>query len=71
MPDDFVAGRLGNEAAKEIIDPIASLAEQARQHESWIVVYGNDAHQTGDFELDVFGEHAMAVTYARGPIAGR
>ena len=26
------------------------------------VIYGNDAHQPGDFELAVFGEHAMAGT---------
>lgn len=62
MLNDFVDGRLANEAAKEIIEPIASLADQARQHEGWIVVYGNDAHQPGDFELNVFGEHAMAGT---------
>lgn len=72
MLNDFVDGRLANEAAKEIIEPTASLADQARQHEGWIVVYGNDAHQPGDFELDVFGEHAMAGTHGAdviGPLA--
>ena len=54
MLNDFVDGVLGNPAAKEIIGPIASLAEQARANEDWRVVYANDAHQLSDVELQVF-----------------
>lgn len=42
MLKDIIDGRLANIAAKEIIDPIASLPDQARQHQGWIVLYGND-----------------------------
>lgn len=57
---DFVDGVLANPSAKAIVDPIASLADQARAHPDWVVIYGNDAHRPDDFELAVFGEHAMA-----------
>ncbi|MGA2303257.1 MAG: isochorismatase family cysteine hydrolase [Acidimicrobiales bacterium] len=63
MLNDFVDGVLGNPAAKEIIGPIASLAEQARANEDWRVVYANDAHQLSDVELRVFPPHAMAGTH--------
>ena len=32
----------------------------ARERDGWLVICGNDAHRPGDFELAVFGEHAMA-----------
>jgi nicotinamidase-related amidase len=60
MLNDFVDGTLANAAAKPIIDPIGALVERARRDADWVVVYGNDAHVPGDFELAVFGEHAMA-----------
>jgi len=59
MLDDFITGKLANSAAEPIIEPIADLARAARGRD-WLVVYGNDAHRAGDFELAVFGEHAMA-----------
>jgi nicotinamidase-related amidase len=62
MLNDFVDGILGNPAAKEIIEPIASLAEQARASKDWMVIYTNDAHQLNDVELRVFPPHAMAGT---------
>jgi nicotinamidase-related amidase len=62
MLNDFVDGTLANPAAKAIIEPIASLAERARQHEDWVVIFANDAHQQGDLEFAVFGEHALAGT---------
>lgn len=62
MLNDFVDGRLANEAAKPIIDPIGDLAAAARDRDDWMVVYGNDAHRPRDFELEVFGEHAMVGT---------
>jgi nicotinamidase-related amidase len=60
MLNDFVDGTLANAAAKPIVDPIGALVERARRDSDWVVVYGNDAHVPGDFELAVFGEHAMA-----------
>jgi nicotinamidase-related amidase len=62
MLADFVDGKLANPAAQRTIDPIATLATRARERDDWWVIYGNDAHQPGDFELEVFGEHAMADT---------
>ena len=59
MLTDFTSGRLANPAAGQIIEPIAALARVARERDDWLVVYGNDAHRPGDFELAVFGEHAM------------
>jgi nicotinamidase-related amidase len=60
MLDDFVTGKLANAAAEGIIEPIAALTSAARDRDDWLVIYGNDAHQPGDLELAVFGEHAMA-----------
>ena len=62
MLDDFITGKLANPAAEQIIEPIGALVSSARSRDGWHVVYGNDAHQTGDLELAVFGEHAMAGT---------
>ena len=60
MLDDFISGKLANPAAEQVIKPIGSLAAAARSRDDWLVVYGSDAHQEGDLELSVFGEHAMA-----------
>ena len=60
MLDDFITGKLANPAAEQVIEPIGGLAGAARSRDDWLVVYGSDAHQAGDFELAVFGEHAMA-----------
>jgi nicotinamidase-related amidase len=60
MLDDFVDGKLANPAARPIVEPIAALAQEARQREDWVVIYANDAHQPDDFEFKVFGEHALA-----------
>jgi len=60
MLTDFISGRLANPAAEHIIEPIAVLIRAARDRDDWLVIYGNDAHRPGDFELAVFGEHAMA-----------
>jgi nicotinamidase-related amidase len=59
MLDDFVTGKLANPAAEHIVEPIDALTRAVRARD-WLVVYGSDAHQAGDFELAVFGEHAMA-----------
>lgn len=60
MLNDFVDGTLANTAAKPIISQIDQLAEAARSRNDWVVVYANDAHQPGDLEFRVFGEHALA-----------
>jgi nicotinamidase-related amidase len=62
MLADFTSGTLANPATAQIIEPIAALLRAARERDDWLVIYGNDAHQPGDFELGVFGEHAMAGT---------
>jgi nicotinamidase-related amidase len=70
MLTDFTTGKLANPAADQIIEPIAVLARTARERDDWLVVYGNDAHRPGDFELAVFGEHAMAGTPGAAVIGG-
>ncbi|MGH3797893.1 MAG: cysteine hydrolase family protein [Pseudonocardiaceae bacterium] len=62
MLEDFVDGVLANPAARRIVEPIATLADEARRRAGWVVIYANDAHQPGDFEFKVFGEHALAGT---------
>ena len=62
MLTDFTSGKLANPAARQIVEPISALVRTARQRDDWLVIYGNDAHRPGDFELAVFGEHAMAGT---------
>jgi hypothetical protein len=69
MLNDFVDGVLANPAAKEIIDPVGSLAELARGSDDWVVVYANDAHQLSDVELRVFPPHALAGTPGAAVVA--
>ncbi|MGA8296607.1 MAG: isochorismatase family protein [Acidimicrobiales bacterium] len=59
MLNDFVEGTLANPPAKEIIEPIATIANSARLSEGRLVVYTNDAHLPSDVELRVFPPHAM------------
>ncbi len=59
MLNDFVDGTLANPASQAVVAPVARLAEEARRA-GWPVIYGNDAHQIGDLEFKVFGEHAIA-----------
>ena len=61
MLQDFVDGALANPRAQAILPPLQRLLEHARR-EGWVVVFSNDAHQPGDRELAVWGEHAMAGT---------
>ncbi|MGQ0670951.1 MAG: cysteine hydrolase family protein [Actinomycetota bacterium] len=63
MLNDFVTGKIANPRADRIISTIGELLERARsQRDGWLVVYANDAHLPQDFELRVWGEHAMAGT---------
>ena len=61
MLEDFVHGALANPRAREIVPPLALLLDHARRH-GWVVVFSNDAHERGDPEMRVWGEHAMAGT---------
>lgn len=59
MLEDFVHGALANPKARSIIPPLQRLLAHARGAR-WVVVFSNDAHGSGDPELKVWGEHAMA-----------
>lgn len=61
MLNDFVDGKLANPKAQAIIGPLQRLLAHARD-DGWVVVFSNDAHEPGDPELRVWGEHAMAGT---------
>jgi nicotinamidase-related amidase len=63
MLNDFMTGKIANPRAERIVPPIQQLLGQARANrDNWLVVYANDAHLPSDFELRVWGEHAMAGT---------
>ncbi len=61
MLNDFVTGSLKCERAQRIIPNIRRLADAARAAEV-PVIYGNDAHLPEDFELKIWGAHAMKGT---------
>lgn len=61
MLEDFVHGALANRRALAILPQLEELLEHARR-EGWVVVFANDAHEPGDPELAVWGEHALAGT---------
>ena len=51
MLKDFMEGRLANPAAVPTVERIQALAKAARARKDWLVIYGCDAHQPGDFEV--------------------
>jgi nicotinamidase-related amidase len=61
MLEDFVHGALANPRAAGILEPLQRLLAHART-EGWVIVFSNDAHEPGDPELSIWGEHAMAGT---------
>ena len=61
MVNDFVTGVLKCERAQRIIPNVRRLADAARGAEV-PVIYGNDAHLPEDFELKIWGAHAMKGT---------
>jgi nicotinamidase-related amidase len=61
MLNDFVHGTLANPRAARIVSPLQRLLSHARES-GWVVVFSNDAHEPGDPELAIWGEHAMAGT---------
>jgi nicotinamidase-related amidase len=62
MLDDFVTGALANPDAQRIVEPLVQLLAHARGNDDWVVVFSNDAHEPGDPELRVWGDHALAGT---------
>lgn len=63
MINEFVSGRFGSKRAASIVPRVRSLCIEARQN-SVPIFFVCDAHQPGDPELSVWGEHAMAGTSA-------
>ncbi len=61
MLNDFVTGKIAAERAEHIIPELDRLIAAARET-GVPVIYVNDAHRPEDFELDVWGEHAMRGT---------
>ena len=61
MLNDFVTGTLKCDRAQPIIPVLGRLLEGARSA-GVPIVYCGDAHLPQDFELRVWGEHAMAGT---------
>jgi len=61
MLEDFVRGPLANARVEPIVPPLRHLLAHARES-GWLVVFANDAHEPGDAELAVWGEHAMSGT---------
>jgi nicotinamidase-related amidase len=61
MLNDFITGELKCERAENIIPNLQRLLAGARAA-GVPVVYSGDAHLPSDFELEVWGEHAMAGT---------
>jgi len=61
MLEDFVHGALANPRVEAILEPLQRLLAYARSA-GWVIVYSNDAHEPGDPEPSIRGEHAMAGT---------
>jgi len=62
MLNDFVTGEIGTDRAERIIPTLRDeLLPSAHAHDVR-VIYSNDAHRPEDFELEVWGEHAMRGT---------
>lgn len=61
MLNDFVTGKLRCERADRIIPNLKKFLAEARKQEV-PVIYSGDAHLKEDFELSVWGEHAMKGT---------
>lgn len=61
MLEDFVHGGLADSRAEAMLPALMGLLAHA-QHEGWVRVFANDAHQPGDPDLAVWGEHAMTGT---------
>lgn len=60
--NDFVTGVIGTERALDIVAPLEEVLLPAARESGVRVVYVGDAHRPEDFELEVWGEHAMRGT---------
>ena len=69
MLEDFVHGALANPRAAAVLQPLQELLDHARR-EDWVRVFANDAHEAGDRELALWGDHAMAGTAGAEVVAG-
>ncbi len=68
MLNHFVTGALRAERSGRIIPNLKKLVEAAREY-GVPVIYSNDAHSNGDFEIvHKWGEHAMKGTPGAGVI---
>ena len=61
MLNDFVTGKLRCDRAQRIIPNLRRLTAAARKADV-PVIYCSDSHLKTDFEIDVWGEHAMRGT---------
>lgn len=61
MVNDFVTGALECKRAQRIIPNLQTLLDRARAHDV-PVIFANDAHLREDFEMELWGEHAMKGT---------
>ena len=62
MLKDFVHGKLKCERALRIIPNLRKLIESARSF-GIPVIYVGDAHLPEDFELKLWGEHALSLIH--------
>jgi nicotinamidase-related amidase len=63
MLEDFVTGVIGTPRAESIVPQVLQLVEHARANPSeWKVFYANDSHLPEDYDVKIFGEHAMRGT---------
>ncbi|MGM0592360.1 MAG: cysteine hydrolase family protein [Halobacteriota archaeon] len=62
MVNDFVTGAIGTERAFDVVAPLEEELLPAARDTGVRVIYANDAHRPEDFELDIWGEHAMRGT---------
>src|SRR6056297_2039286 len=62
MVNDLVTGEIATDRAERIIPTLRDDLLPAARENGVRVIYANDAHRPEDFELEVWGEHAMRGT---------
>jgi nicotinamidase-related amidase len=63
MLNDFVTGPIGTPRAESIVPQIRSLVDYAHENrDEWKIFFANDSHLPDDFDVRIFGEHAMRGT---------
>jgi nicotinamidase-related amidase len=63
MLNDFVTGVIGTPRAESIVPQVQQLVEHARANPSeWKVFHASDSHLPDDYDVQIFGEHAMRGT---------